>query len=469
MPHRPSPIQTILGRLESALAALSSTTGRPAGGLANPLVSITLATPELHLHRLPPLNGNWFYWGEPSRQRYLLGIGEARRLTATGEQRLRRLSDQFEQQRAAWHHLDPDESGFRATAFTGFAFDPDDPMRLNWSGLPNAAIFFPELLLHQTPDRCALTFSFSHGSRQRARLRSRHLLQELSDALLRDPQPHPGRNRLARTGTMPSDDEWILQVSQATQQIRQGGLDKVVPFRRISVRAEHPLNPSRLMASLDDLYPSSLLFSIRLDGSTFAAATPERLISRKHRLISCDAIGGTIRRAQERGEDRQLGRQLLNDRKSRHEHALVVQGILASLKAHCADLSAPPPPTLKRLRKLQHLWTGINGELRGDATLLRIADDLHPTAAVSGFPSANAGRWLSDHQNAARGWYTGAAGWLDHQGDGELAVLLRCALLNGERAELFAGAGVTSESCPIAEFQETELKFGTMLEALEHA
>ncbi len=465
MPNRSPVIQTLLSRLEQALSGSPSRIERRSGALT----SITLATPELHLQRLPQLDGNWFYWGEPSRQYYLLGIGEALRLSATGEGRLNRLSDQFEQQRSSWHHLDPDACGFRATAFTGFAFDPHDPMRHNWTGLPNAAIFFPELLLHQTPESCALTFSFAHTSLPRARLRSRHLLQELSNALMRTPAPNPVPNRLSRTAARPSYDEWISQVSEATRQIRQGSLDKVVPFRRISVRAEQPLNPSRLMASLDDLYPSSLLFTIHLGGSTFAAATPERLISRSGQQIHCDAVGGTIRRAPEPGADHILGRQLLNDPKSRHEHALVVQGILASLHIHCDNLAAADTPALKQLRKLQHLWTGIRGDLRVDTTLLRIAGDLHPTAAVGGFPSANAGHWLSTHQDDARGWYTGAAGWLDHQGDGELAVLLRCALLNGESAELFAGAGVTRESCPIAEFQETELKLGTMLEALEHA
>jgi len=465
MPNRPLSTQTLLGRLENSLNSLPP----PARDGAGELFSITLATPELHLQQLPQLDGDWFYWGEPNRQHYLLGIGEALRLSACGEDRLRLLSDRFEQQRRHWHHQDPDDCGFRATAFSGFAFDPADPMQQNWSGLPNSAIFFPELLLHQMADHCALTFSFTHNDPARIRLRARHLLQTLTDALRRKPVPVRGPNRLARTAARPSYDEWIQQVNKATRQIRQGSLDKVVPFRRISVRAEQPLNPARLMASLDDLYPSSLLFSIHLAGSTFAAATPERLITRRGALIDCDAVGGTIHRDADPEQDRQLGRQLLHDPKSRHEHALVVKGILASLEAHCQRLEAPDQPSLKRLRKLQHLWTGISGELRAETTLLRIASDLHPTAAVNGFPSANAGRWLSTHQNDARGWYTGAAGWLDQQGDGELAVLLRCALLNGEHAELFAGAGVTSESCPVAEFQETELKFGTMLEALEHA
>lgn len=453
-------IQEILARLQSALTRLSDTTPG--------LTSITLAAPQLRLPHLPPLDGHWFYWSKPSRGESLLGLGEALRLTGTGDGRLRALSRDFEALRRDWLQIDPDNSGFRASAFGGFAFDPADRMQQNWQGLPNAALFIPELLLHQSADSCAITFSFQHHRPHQILLRSRHLLQTLLEAL-RQPPAKAARTRLSRTAATPSDADWIDQVNQATRQIRQGELDKVVPFRRISVRAGQPFNPSRLIASLDDLYPSSLLFAIRLDSSTFVSATPERLISLRGGAITCDAIGGTIGRDDNTLQDLRLGRQLLNDPKSRHEHALVVQGILDSLRPHCRELHAPDHPTLKQLRNLQHLWTGIHGTLRDTGTLLALADTLHPTAAVSGFPSARAGHWLSEHQHTPRGWYTGAAGWIDREGDGELAVLLRCALLNGDRAELFAGAGVTSESCPTAELQETELKFGTMLEALEHA
>ncbi|MCW8906639.1 MAG: isochorismate synthase [Sedimenticola sp.] len=453
-------IREIMARLQSALATLPV---ENAG-----LFSITLAAPRLRLTHLPSLEGHWFYWSKPSQGETLLGTGEALRLSATGDHRLPSLSSRFESLRQDWLQLDPDNSGFRASAFCGFAFDPADRMAQNWHGLPNAAIFFPELLLHQSGNKCAITFSFRHNHPQKTLLRGRHLLQTLLDAL-RQPPAKSARTILSRTAATPSDADWISQINQATSQIRRGDLDKVVPFRRISVRAGQPFNPSRLIASLDDLYPSSLLFAIRLDSSTFVSATPERLISLRDGAISCDAIGGTIGRAGNPLQDLELGRKLLNDPKSRHEHALVVQGILDSLRPHCRDLHAPERPTLKQLRNLQHLWTGIRGTLRERGALLELADSLHPTAAVSGFPSARAGHWLSEHQLTPRGWYTGAAGWIDRQDDGELAVLLRCALLNGDQAELFAGAGVTSESCPIAELQETELKFGTMLEALEHA
>jgi menaquinone-specific isochorismate synthase len=67
------------------------------------------------------------------------------------------------------------------------------------------------------------------------------------------------------------------------------------------------------------------------------------------------------------------------------------------------------------------------------------------------------------------GWYTGVTGWINRSGDGELAVVLRCALLNGCLAELSAGGGIVAESRPDAEFAETELKLQTMLAALRVA
>ena len=66
-----------------------------------------------------------------------------------------------------------------------------------------------------------------------------------------------------------------------------------------------------------------------------------------------------------------------------------------------------------------------------------------------------------------RGWYAGGGGWLDSSGDGEVAVLLRCALLKGDSADLYAGAGIVADSDPEAEYAETELKLQAILQALQ--
>jgi menaquinone-specific isochorismate synthase len=67
---------------------------------------------------------------------------------------------------------------------------------------------------------------------------------------------------------------------------------------------------------------------------------------------------------------------------------------------------------------------------------------------------------------AARGRYAGPVGWVDGNGDGEFAIALRCAQLDGRSARLWAGAGIVAESDPQAEVAETTAKLDAVLCAL---
>jgi menaquinone-specific isochorismate synthase len=223
------------------------------------------------------------------------------------------------------------------------------------------------------------------------------------------------------------------------------------------------------MTALSYLYPNSMLLASQIRGRIFVSATPECLVCYQKGKIQCDALAGTIQRSASEKKDHDLGQFLLSDPKAKHEHLLVVQNIAASLKAICSGIEYSEQPSLLRLRNLQHLHTEITGQLKHDITLLETAAKLHPTAAINGYPGPEAGRWLRHNESIDRGWYAGAAGWIDYSGNGKLAVLLRCALLKNDHADLFAGAGITAESDPDTEFAETELKFGVMLEALENA
>lgn len=148
---------------------------------------------------------------------------------------------------------------------------------------------------------------------------------------------------------------------------------------------------------------------------------------------------------------------------------MVVQSVCEVLQPLVNSLDCPAQPGLMRLRNLQHLHTAIEGNVKDGINLLDVAARLHPTPAVAGTPTDAACQWLRQNEAFGRGWYSGVAGWLDVAGNGELSVILRCALLEGHRAELYAGAGVVKGSEPAQELSETELKFDSMLEALRHA
>ena len=139
---------------------------------------------------------------------------------------------------------------------------------------------------------------------------------------------------------------------------------------------------------------------------------------------------------------------------------------MAALAAHG---TAPPRQAATCARsagRLSHLRNKITVDVRPGCSLFDLIASLHPTPAVGGWPHAAARNWLAAHGEVRTAWYSGGFGWLDSAGNGDIAVALRSALIDGERIELQAGAGIVAGSQPLIELAETEAKFGTLLDAL---
>ncbi len=460
--------QALIARIDSSLRCeLPSKLTQPGA-----ILSITLPVQELHLRALPTMKMDWLFWRRPNQDETILGLGTTIRCSASGQDRFDTLSRKLQDICSDWCWIDPELTGVKPLSYLCFAFSPDDQMCGPWGGLPNSELIIPELILQQTDDRCVATFSAAqgeHADRESIRSRWMGLFSELLAALNQAHTP-PGCKTILTMITTSSDrKQWRKLVTEAQDSISAGGMEKVVIARHQRVQAQRRLGPAHLMATLNYLYPNSILIAHQIGERLFVAATPEKLLNQHNGNITCDAVAGTTRRSAVEQTDEELGSLLLSDPKTRHEHQLVVDGIKTSLETLCVDLECQRQPSLIRLRNLQHLSTEITGRLQPDIGLLQVAAKLHPTAAVNGHPSAQANLWLKQHEPFARGWYSGAAGWIDCQGDGELAVLLRCALLDRDQADLFAGAGITAGSDADAEYDETELKFSVMLEALENA
>lgn len=434
--------------------------------------TLTLPIEGLRLNNLSRAGQRWCYWSKPANEEYRLGAGEVLRFSTTGAARFAQLSATYRETLNQWDRHDPEQSNIEPVLFTGFAFSPDDAMSGAWQGLPNSALCLPEVLIQQLGDVCSLSCSCLPMQPEDSLSTVESwlsLLAQIFDDMLQRPGPPGHRTNLPLTYREPTRDAWLDMVRAAKREIDKGRLEKVVLARHIHVRAERKLNPIRLMSTLNCLYHDSVLFATRQDGLTFLAATPEYLLTCKNSMITSDAVAGTLPRAADEAKDQQLGQMLLNDPKSQHEHQVVVDNILAVMDDICCQVEPVKQPRLKRLRVLQHLWTVLRGTLKPGIGLFEAAEKLHPTAAVNGMPVPQARTWLDDNEPFSRGWYTGAAGWINAQGDGELAVLIRCVQLKGYDAELYAGAGITADSDPDSEYAETELKLAAMLEAMEDA
>ena len=144
-----------------------------------------------------------------------------------------------------------------------------------------------------------------------------------------------------------------------------------------------------------------------------------------------------------------------------------MRAIAAALAPLCEPLSWDPEPVLLETANVWHLATRFVGGLRDPSpNVLDLVAALHPTPAVCGTPTdvARASSPSSSRSSAAATpdrW----GGWT-RDGDGEWAIALRCAELGGERATLFAGAGIVAASDPASEIDETERKFRAFLDSL---
>jgi len=264
----------------------------------------------------------------------------------------------------------------------------------------------------------------------------------------------------------PSAADYGRGVAVAVDRIRTGELLKVVLARAIEVSAGRRLDHRRLPHRLRAVNPDAYTFAAPTTG-ILVGASPELLVSRFGRVVRSNPLAGSAARSGDPDEDRENASRLLASVKDHEEHAIVVDALAARLAPFCRELSWDPVPTLLETPNVWHLSTKFRGLLRDPAPgVLELVQALHPTPAVAGEPRDAALGLIAELEPFDRGSYAGPVGWVDASGDGEWAIALRCAELNGDHATLYAGAGIVAGSRPDAEVDETERKFRAFLDAL---
>jgi menaquinone-specific isochorismate synthase len=229
------------------------------------------------------------------------------------------------------------------------------------------------------------------------------------------------------------------------------------------VEADAPIDPRSLAGRLSERFPSC--FTYVCDG--LVGASPELLVRRTGRQAESLVLAGSIRRGVSPDEDAALELALTGSVKDQHEHRLAVESVLEVLAERALEVESDAAPHLLRLANVSHLATHVQAWLPAPPpSALALAADLHPTAAVGGTPRDTALNVIRELEAAPRGRYAGPVGWVDAHGDGEFALALRCAQLDGPHARLWAGAGVVAESDPAAEVAETGIKLEAALTGL---
>lgn len=261
-------------------------------------------------------------------------------------------------------------------------------------------------------------------------------------------------------------DKFKNSVSSILEIIQSQHLRKIVLADTLDVTNNQDFNLLQSLNNLRQLHPNCHVFSTSNgQGQNFIGASPERLISIHKQQLITDALAGSAPRGKTPIEDAANANNLVNNTKEKHEHKLVLDFITQ----HLSQLGLFPQvlsPRLRQLSNIQHLWTPITAVVPTNIHPLQIISKLHPTPAVAGAARDIACNEIRRYENFERGLYAAPLGWVDAEGNCEFIVGIRSALINGNYARLYAGAGIVAGSDPQKEFAEVQLKLQALLKAL---
>jgi len=251
---------------------------------------------------------------------------------------------------------------------------------------------------------------------------------------------------------------YIKNLENLIKELNSGSAEKVVISRTTITKQITDHHLFQFYNLLCETYPDAFVYLAHLlSYGTWMGATPEKLISCDDRKCKTMALAGT-RKAGSQGEW---------GSKETEEQAIVsryIQDVL--LKYQVQNLQITEPFT-RQAGAMEHLCTGFSFVIPQDETLAQIISDLHPTPAVCGTPKAKALQLIEKYENHHREYYTGFLGPVNISGKTDLFVNLRCMKITPTQMILFSGGGITKDSIPEKEWEETELKAQTLLAVLE--
>ena len=291
------------------------------------------------------------------------------------------------------------------------------------------------------------------------------------------------RRRLLAAPELPALDwsageGWSADLSRAPEErriervialIRAGDVFQVNLAQRFTAPLAVGLSAFTLYRRLRARAPAPFSAFIAGGGGALAAVSPERFLSLDaHGRAEARPIKGTRPRGADAATDAALAGELRASAKDRAENLMILDLMRNDLSRVCAigSVQAPERMVLETFPAVHHLVSAVTGTLRPGLGAADLLTACFPPGSVTGAPKVRAMEIIAELETAPRGPYCGAFGWLGDDGAMDLAVAIRVAAVRGGRAVVHAGGGITAESDPAAEYDETLVKAGPLLAAL---
>ena len=261
---------------------------------------------------------------------------------------------------------------------------------------------------------------------------------------------------------------FIAGVQRVLEHLQAGDTFQVNLSRAWQARFAQAPDPVALYRRLRRLRPAPFSALLRWGGASVLSASPERLLRVRGRRIDTRPIAGTRPRGSDAASDAALRAELIAHPKERAEHVMLIDLERNDLGRLCVpgSIQVDELMTLESYAHVHHIVSNVRGGLREGVTPGQILRALFPGGTITGCPKVRCMQIIADLEQAGRGPYTGAIGYLDRHGDMDLNILIRSAWLDGTRLGFRTGAGIVVDSIAERELEETRAKARGMLALL---
>jgi anthranilate synthase component 1 len=256
-------------------------------------------------------------------------------------------------------------------------------------------------------------------------------------------------------------------VEKAKQYIFDGDIMQVVLSQRMA--QPFPASPLSLYRALRSINPSPYMFYYDMGDHHVVGSSPEILARLEGDTVTVRPIAGTRPRGKTAQQDVELAAELLADPKELAEHLMLIDLGRNDIGrvAQNGTVRLTDKMVIERYSHVMHIVSNVDAKLKAGLTAMDVLRATFPAGTVSGAAKVRAMEIIDELEPSKRGIYAGAVGYLGFNGDMDVAIALRTAVVKDNTLYVQAGAGIVADSVPDSEWQETQNKARAVLRAAE--
>ena len=263
------------------------------------------------------------------------------------------------------------------------------------------------------------------------------------------------------------EQEFKNSVEKAKSYIQEGDIMQVVCSQRMSL----PFNadPVALYRSIRQLNPSPYMYYLNLEDFHIVGSSPEILARLEDSKVTVRPIAGTRRRGKDDQDDLAMEEDMVNDPKEIAEHLMLID-----LGRNDVGRIAKPGTVevtekfgIERYSHVMHMVSNVEAQIKDELTAIDLFRATFPAGTVSGAPKIRAMEIIDEFEPVKRGIYGGAIGYLSWQGNMDMAIAIRTAVIKDEVLYIQAGGGWVADSIPELEWKESLNKGRAIFKAAE--